>query len=336
MPRSNFLKTGRLALGLAGLAPLLSPSAPTQPRANAVKFVHDPCLIKEGSDYYVFSTGKGIPIRRSRDLIHWEAIGQVFAQDTPGWARAAVPKSEIIWAPDIAYFQGRYHLYYSVSSFGSNRSVIGLATNKTLNPLSTDYLWRDEGKAFESQPGDDYNAIDSNVLPQGKARLAFVFGSFWSGVKLTTADQKTGKPLPGAPIRALARRSSPDAIEAPFLVRRNGFYYLFASFDFCCRGVRSDYNLRVGRARHLEGPYEDRAGKLLTEGGGTVLLATQGQVIGPGHCAILKDGRRWWLAHHFYDGADNGVPTLQIRPLAWDAQGWPSAGEPVSATPKVP
>ncbi len=307
-----------------------APAAPP-PRENAVRFVHDPCLVRQGDTYYLFSTGHGIPIRRSRDLVRWELAGRVFAEDLPAWAKAEIPGSVFPWAPDIAYLNGRYYLYYSVSAFGKNRSLIGLVTSKTLDPASPDYGWKDEGKVWESFPRDNYNAIDSNVLPVGDRRLAFTFGSFWSGLYSLEADRRTGKPLPGAAPRRLAGRPAAGAVEAPFLYRRGKWYYLFASYDFCCRGVRSTYNLRVGRSRSVDGPYVDREGRSMLEGGGTPLLATEGRVIGPGHCAVLRDRGRDLLVHHFYDGEADGVPTLQVRPLAWDGDGWPRAGAPLEA-----
>lgn len=306
-------------------------SSATQPPPpeNAIRHVHDPCIIKEGDWYYVFSTGPGILMRRSKDLVHWEFLGKTFTEDVPEWARQAVPGSRGLWAPDIAYYDGLYHLFYSVSTFGRNRSVIGVATNKTLDRSRPDYAWKDEGKVVESFPQDDYNAIDSNVLLQGKDRMAFSFGSFWSGIKLIMLDRKTGKPAPGAKLISLSRRPSPDAEEAPFIIRRGKDYFLFVSFDVCCRGVNSTYNIRVGRAKAVEGPYVDREGRLLLEGGGTVLLETNGRVIGPGHCAVLQERRRDLLVHHFYDREANGVPTLQVRPLTWDKDGWPVAGQPL-------
>lgn len=134
---------------------------------------------------------------------------------------------------------------------------------------------------------------------------------------------------PDAQVYSLARRPSPDAIEAPFLLHRGRYYYLFVSFDLCCRGVNSTYNIRVGRAEQVTGPYVDREGKAMMEGGGSILLATQGSVIGPGHCAVLHNERGDFLVHHFYDGEDNGMPTLQVRPLAWTSDGWPEAGAPL-------
>lgn len=292
---------------------------------NAVKNVHDPCFIFHDGYYYVYSTGHGIPIRRSRDREQWEMVGRVFAEDIPAWAKMEIPGSVFPWAPDIAYFNGRYHLYYSVSTFGKNRSLIGLVTNKTLDPKHPEYAWKDEGKVVESFPQNDYNAIDPNVLPLDRNRLILTFGSFWSGIKMVECEQKSGKPKPAADVRAIAQRPAPDALEAPFLIRNGDYYYLFVSFDFCCRGTRSTYNTRVGRSKTVEGPYVDREGVALMAGGGSPLLTTEGRYIGPGHCAVLKKGREHFIAHHFYDAEDNGIPTLRVRPLSWDKDGWPVA-----------
>lgn len=329
-----------LAVALAALLGSGSPAfqAPQDPPSsgkaaplpNAIKGVHDPSIIKAGPYYYVFCTGKGIPIRRSRDLKQWEVIGQVFKEGLPEWTKREIPGSSIPWAPDIAYFNGRYHLYYSVSTFGKNRSLIGLVTNKTLDPADKDYAWQDDGKVFESFATDNYNAIDSNVLPVGRSRMVFLFGSFWSGIKMVEADPKTGKPKPESVLVDLARRPSPDALEAPFLIRRDDYYYLFASYDLCCRGIRSTYHIRVGRAKSVGGPYLDRENHPLLEDGGTPVLVSSGRIRGPGHCAILRDGHRYLLVNHFYDAEDNGVPTLQVQPLIWDKDGWPAvenAGE---------
>jgi arabinan endo-1,5-alpha-L-arabinosidase len=296
---------------------------------NEIKHVHDPCIMHQGGYYYIFSTGHGIPIRRSRDLILWESAGRVFKEDLPAWAKEDIPGSVFPWAPDIAHLNGRYYLYYSISTFGKNRSAIGLATNKTLDPKSKNYEWKDEGKVFESFPNNDYNAIDPNVIAVGRNRLIFTFGSFWSGLKLVEADPKTGKPKSGADVRPLARRPSPCAVEAPFIIKQGSYFYLFASYDTCCRGVRSTYNTKVGRSRTVEGPYMDRNGVSLLEDGGTQVVKSEGRYIGPGHCAVLKKGSQHFLVHHFYDADDNGVPTLQVRPLTWDKEGWPVAGTPL-------
>ncbi len=296
--------------------------------------VHDPCIIRAGGTYHLFCTGHlgephgVLPWRTSTDLVHWASNDSVF-EGLPDWAQREVPGTSGMWAPDISFHDGRYHLYYSLSTFGKNRSAIGLATTPTLNRADSDFGWRDEGVAVRSSPDDDFNAIDPNHAVDAEGRPWLVFGSFWGGLQLVPLDPATGKPVAGAAPRTIARRPSPDAIEAPFIIRRSGFFYLFASFDFCCRGSDSTYYTVVGRSPEIAGPYIDREGRPMLEGGGTTILRADrsagDRFVGPGHCAVLQDGARDYIVYHAYDTLADGAPTLRIRPLAWSADGWPTA-----------
>lgn len=300
-----------------------------------VRNVHDPSIIREGETFYLFSTRAGISVHCSEDLIRWRLCGDVFGH-LPLWAVQDVPGLRGLWAPDISYFNGRYHLYYSVSTFGSNRSSIGLATNRTLDPASDKYMWADQGKVIGSSLSDDWNAIDPNIVLDEGGQPWLSFGSFWGGIKLRKIDSATGKlDLKDQSLYPLASRPrSPDlpgAIEAPFIFRKNGYYYLFVSFDFCCRGKDSTYNVRVGRSRLVTGPYTDRDGRDMREGGGTLVLASEGRWRGPGHCAILQDKGGEKIVYHAYDADARGIPTLRISSLVWDGEGWPAlkaAGNP--------
>jgi arabinan endo-1,5-alpha-L-arabinosidase len=293
-----------------------------------IRQVHDPTIIREGETYYLFSTRAGIAIRCSRDLIKWRLCGDVFAH-LPGWAVKDVQGVRGLWAPDVSYFNGKYHVYYSVSTFGSNRSSIGLVTNQTLDSASERYRWQDQGNVISSHPSDDWNAIDPNLVIDEEGQPWLSFGSFWGGIKMRKIDPATGKLLStDSTLYSLASRPRtkdlPGAIEAPAIIRKNGYYYLFVSFDFCCRGPNSTYNIRVGRSRRLTGPYMDRDGKPLMEGGGTSVVTGGNRWRGPGHCAILpdKDGEK--LVYHAYDANARGASTLRIASLSWDAAGWPT------------
>ncbi len=293
--------------------------------------VHDPCLIKQGDTYVLFSTGGKLPIRRSLDLVTWERGGDVLAE-IPAWAREIVPETKGCWAPDIAFFDGEYHLYYSVSTFGKNLSCIGLTTNVTLDPADPRYAWKDQGEVIRSRPNiDDFNAIDPNVVLDAQGQPWMSLGSFWNGLYLTRLDLITGKPV--GPLTHIAGRHR-GAIEAPFIVRHETYYYLFVSFDVCCKGVDSTYKIMVGRSARVDGPYVDSQGQPLVEGGGTLVLAGHDSIRGPGHNAVLADTGRDWLVHHAYDTTRRGRPILQVRPLLWSDDGWPLAGEPDVSLPQ--
>ena len=293
-----------------------------------IQRIHDPVIAHENNMYYVFSTGKRIPFICSEDMVTWEFCGSVFDRN-PSWTREINTDLIDIWAPDISYFNNRWHLYYAVSSFGSQNSAIGLATNLTLDPDNPDYEWVDQGEVLRSKPGDPWNAIDANLVIDEDGQTWLTWGSFWSGIWMHKIDQSTGKfAADDTTNYHLADRSQgPDnttAIEAPFIVQRDGMWYLFVSFDQCCQGVNSTYNVRVGRGNALTGPYLDRDGVPLTEGGGTLILSEYGQWKGPGHNGILVEDNIYWMVYHACDANQIGIPKLRIESINWDADGWPS------------
>jgi arabinan endo-1,5-alpha-L-arabinosidase len=301
-----------------------------------LRFAHDPCIIKEGDTYYVFCSDTlgmegdtHMPARTSKDLLAWKSEGPLF-DHMPAWALEAVPGTKGMWAPDISIINGRYHLYYAVSTFGSNHSAIGLFTNATLDPSKPGYAWKDEGLVFMSRREDDYNCIDPAQFQDAHGQHWLAFGSFWGGIKMIRLDPATGKPRPGdREVVSLAHRpapyGAPDAIEAAFIFQRDGWYYLFASYDYCCKGVDSSYYLVVGRARSPQGPFVGRDGREMLNGYGTLVLRGDIRWRGPGHNAVLHDPDRDYIVYHAYDVAEHGVSKLRISPIDWTPDGWPTA-----------
>jgi arabinan endo-1,5-alpha-L-arabinosidase len=304
-------------------------------------FVHDPTMAREGGTYYLFSTGDpagaigngNIQIRTSANLRTWTYAGTVFA-DKPAWITSALGNIPNLWAPDISYFDGLWHLYYAGSSFGSNNSVIGLATTPTLDPRSPRYHWTDDGLVFESTSPDNYNAIDPSLVAGADGSKWLVFGSYWSGIKLISLDPATGKPATSAPtIYSLAAKPFPDPEEGAGIVYHDGYYYLFAAIDTCCRGISSTYHIQVGRSVSVTGPYTDASGTAMQGGGGMEVQGTDAGMIGPGSPFVFstRDGQDW-LVYHYYDAYSAGDPWLQIRPLTWIG-GWPVTGDPIVPVP---
>lgn len=341
---------------VAGLSGFLLFCAATvyaqQPKAYSLQgdywFTHDPSIAKDGGTYYVFATGKApgggkLPVRCSEDLVHWRMCGHVF-EEIPKWIQQRSPGTKELWAPDISHEHGEFRLYYAYSLFGVNTSGIGLATNKTLDPKSADYKWVDKGLVLESKESDDFNAIDPSYVEGAKHHAWLAFGSFWSGIKMRALNAETGMVSDkDTKTYSLASRVKPEqpaaqkfdpehpklppdwqAIEAPFIVRHGGYYYLFVSFDLCCRGTRSTYRTMVGRSRAVTGPYADKDGTPMPKGGGSLLLGPNRRWLGPGGESVLQqqDGSDV-IVFHAYD-AQTGRPALQISTIVWH-HGWPEA-----------
>lgn len=284
-------------------------------------FIHDPStIIRDGNHFYVFGTGWGITMKSSPDLVHWTRLAPVFTEP-PAWTYRAVPEfGGGFWAPDIIHVEGKFLLYYAVSTLGAQVSAIGLATNATLDPSAPNYHWTDCGPVITSTNGDDYNTIDPSVMLDKDGKLWLAFGSYWRGIYLTQLDPQSGLRAGDRTVYPLAWNYS---IEASCLTRHKKFYYLFVNWGSCCRGTNSTYQVRVGRATKVTGPYLDRAGKDLEDGGGTKFLESTGRFIGPGHMGILKDNGTIWFSYHYYDAATRGRSRLGLGKLGWTKDGWP-------------
>jgi arabinan endo-1,5-alpha-L-arabinosidase len=308
-----------------------------------VEYTHDPSIAKDGDTWYLFGTANGpakggeLPIRCSQDLHVWKMCGYVFDK-IPEWIRKQSPETKELWAPDISYFNGEYHLYYAFSAFGKNTSGIALLTSKTLNPKSPDFHWVDRGLVFQSRLEDDFNAIDPNLVVDGKGQAWLAFGSFWTGIKMRRINAKSGLlSSEDSKLYSLARRKRPDnpppnppglpgdwqAIEAPFIIHHGDYYFLFVSFDLCCRGTKSNYKTMLGRSRSVTGPYLDAEGKPMLDGGGTPLLLGNDRWLGPGGESLLQQKDGDIIVFNAYD-AVSGDAYLQISTIAW-VDGWPKA-----------
>ncbi|MDP9007910.1 MAG: family 43 glycosylhydrolase [Pseudomonadota bacterium] len=282
--------------------------------------VHDPAMIKSGNTYLLFATGGGIEQRASIDRINFTPPITAHAFSAlPAWT-APYTNGTDLWAPDISFNGGQYYLYFAASTFGSSNSAIGLATSPTGNVGS----WVDSGAAVvTSATCAGSNAIDPAFLSDASGNWWLAFGSFFNGINMVQLDPSTGKPLGANPTcYSLAQRTG-TAIEGSTVYQHAGMYYLFASVDVCCQGVNSTYHIVVGRSSTPQGPYVDRGGIAMTQGGGTIVLATHGNVIGPGGQDIFSDTDGDVLVYHYYDGNNAGAPTLGINLLGWTSDGWP-------------
>ncbi|KAI8908761.1 putative Arabinan endo-1,5-alpha-L-arabinosidase [Powellomyces hirtus] len=284
--------------------------------------IYDPTMIysRDGS-YLLYGTFVNLTVHRSLDRRNWVIDGPVFPNGTP-WCDTyvAADKDKFIWAPDVHYQGGQYVLYYACSTMGSQYSAIFHATS----PTGRSGTWTHRGVVVTSQRGDRFNAIDPNLQVDGEGGWWLTFGSFWSGIKQIELDRKTGKPVvANNPVRDIAARHvAPYAIEAPVIHKHGAHYLLFVSFDICCIGAGSTYRVMVGRSDSIHGPFVDRDGVRMLDGGGTQLLFTHGSINGPGGQSVMRDrnGKDLLVYHYF---SDDHQRMLGLNHLEYDADGWP-------------
>ena len=331
-------RVGVLAAWVALAAPLESARAADWPLTGAL-IVHDPSIVRAAAEWWVFSTGAGLRVKHSPDGLAW-IQGEPLFKAEPAWWRNYAPRMGKldVWAPDVHLFGDRFWCYYSVSEFATNHSAIGLLS--CTDPGKGD--WRDDGFVMSSvgpaqaRAASDperrtdpsgkpwFNTIDPNLAADASGNPWLVFGSWFDGIHVVRLEPATMKPSGIA--HSIAYK--PNGIEAPNIVYRGGYYYLFVSIDKCCQGVDSTYKMTYGRCRDITGPYVDRDGRPMLDGGGSLLLAGGPRWKGPGGQTVYRNGAEWIVVYHSYDAEDKGIPKLRISDLYWDAGGWPTLVKP--------
>jgi len=270
--------------------------------------IHDPStVVMSNGKYYTYGTG-------GTSLV---------SDDGWTWRRGmALPRRGL--APDVIHLGGRYFVYVAANS-GPTKADINLITNKTLDPASPDYKWEEGGVVASSDGVEDSNAIDPGVfLDPADGKLWLTYGSYFGYIRLVELNPRTGQRLhPEVAPRNIAINS-----EASDMIYHDGWYYLLVTHGSCCRGADSGYNIRVGRAKNVGGPFVDNMGVDMLQGGGKLFVASAGRAVGPGHFGLLDlgDGVQKFSLHYEADLDRGGASVLDIRPLQWK-DGWPVAGD---------
>ncbi|MBP5366569.1 MAG: family 43 glycosylhydrolase [Bacteroidales bacterium] len=292
---------------LMGVSALMASAAYAQ---IGKPFIHDPSTIVEcDGKYYTFGTGGGGLI--SEDGWVWNG-GAV----RPGGGAA----------PDAIKIGDRYLIAYSKTGGGLGGGHAGTVVtmwNKTLDPNSPDFKFTDEIEVASSLVDEDCDAIDAGLLMGPDGRLWLSYGTYFGFIRLVELDPKTGARVEGNEAINIA-----IDCEASTMMYRNGWYYLLGTHGTCCDGLNSTYNIVVGRSRNVTGPYLDNVGRDMLQGGGKMVIAAGGRVVGPGHFGryIVEDGIEKMSCHFEADFDMSGRSTLGIRPLLW-VNDWPVAGD---------
>jgi len=288
-------------------------------------WVHDPVMIKEKDTYYLYTTGMGISFQTSTDMKNWKKGGCIFTtEQLPAWHKTYIPNQNgHLWAPDIHYHDGKYHLYYSVSAWMDFNSSIGYATNSTLDPSDSTYKWVDEGCVISyKNGGEGVNVIDPNLFIDQDGKAWLLYGSYKAGLRLVELDRNTGK---------LKDEVNPDLTvltsslgEGVYLLYSKGYYYIFASRGRCCSGLESTYQVVMGRSKTIKGPYSTKEGKSWVDNNYTLFMEGDYEQPGKGHNGFITENGITSIVYHAYTRAAEGASLLVIRPVYEDEDGWPT------------
>jgi len=326
-----------------------------QAQNKEIAFVHDPVMAYEDGTYYLFATGRGIMSITSKDRKEWNRPESAI-DIIPKWTHDSVPGfKDHIWAPDLINWHGKWWMAYSCSTFGKNTSAIGMLRTSSLAA----HHWDDMGCIVNSHKQDKFNAIDPCFVTDENDHLWMAFGSFWDGIQLirlksekqpynegteridwlkgydetivmdksfiqTTIARRYGKNQPKDITNPTSKYAGTNAIEAPFIFKHDGWYYLFVSWDYCCRGEKSTYRVVVGRSKNVEGPYVDENGTDMREGGGTLIIEGDKKIYeAAGHSSAYHFNGKDIFVCHGYDLRQHGASTLIQKEMEWKENGYP-------------
>lgn len=284
--------------------------------------IADPSIIRaEDGTFYAYGTedawehstdNRYVPIIKSTNLVDWEYVGDAFEQK-PDWKGFAY-----LWAPDIQYINDQYYLYYSLSVWGDSNPAIGVATAD-----SPEGPFTDQGMLFDSETIGVNNSIDPYIHQTDDGELWIFWGSFHGiyAIELTP----DGLDTVGEKVHIAG-----NSFEAPYIVEKDGYYYLFLSTGSCCNGANSTYQVKIGRSESLLGPYLDRQGRNIKGTSGSLVLGDGTQFVGNGHNSVIQDDAGdYWMIYHGIDRDNPYLPAgatrrpLMIDKIIWDRNGWP-------------
>ncbi|KAL4994481.1 glycosyl hydrolase [Aspergillus recurvatus] len=287
--------------------------------------IHDPALIRRESDgtYFRFSTGTRISYASAPTIEGpWTTLGSVL----PGGSSINLAGNTDLWAPDVQLVDGTYYLYYSVSTFGSQDSAIGVATSNTMD-INT---WTDHGSTgIQSDASKSYNAIDGNLF-NDNGNLLMNFGSFWNDIYQVPMQSPTSA---GSSLTNIAFQPTGEhAVEGAYMYKYGDWYYLFFSEGQCCSYTTSmpaaggEYKIKVCRSSSATGGFVDANGVSCTEGGGTIVLESHDNVYGPGGQGVFTDPTLGPVLYYHYVDTNIGYGDNQ-KPFGWNvidfSSGWP-------------
>lgn len=286
-------------------------------------FYPDPSICRVGEDYYLvnstFSYFPGLPIFHSKDLAHWEQIGNAMDRTTQ-LNLDGLGISRGLFAPAIRYNNGTFYITCTLIDKGNNFVI----TTTDLSKGWSDPIWLPEVEGIDpSLFFDDTNRayIIYNSDPPNKVS---VYDGHRS-IKIVEFDVATNKVISSPKIIVNGGTDisqKPVWIEGPHIFKKDGFYYLIAAEG----GTDVNHSEVVFRGKNVLGPYESYSqNPILTQR--NLDPNRKDAVTSTGHADFVDDAHGNWYAVFFgcrpYEAGfyNTGRETF-MAPVSWE-MGWP-------------
>jgi beta-xylosidase len=271
----------------------------------------DPSVIRVGDEFWATATTSQwaplFPLLKSADLVNWTRVGAVF-EDAPAWSAGSY------WAPEIAQDRGRIFVYYTARKKNGPLCVAVATAAQPQGPYT------DHGPMICQEAG----SIDAALVVDEDGQRYLVWKEDGNSRKMPTPIwaqplSPDGTALTGTRRELIRNRDPWEAhlVEGPYILRRDGWFYMFYSSDACC-GRACNYKLGVARARRLLGPWERNPANPILKGNERWRC--------PGHGSLVSDATgRTFLLYHAYDPEDFQFAGRQglLDEVTWTAEGWP-------------
>ncbi|MBC7475067.1 MAG: family 43 glycosylhydrolase [Candidatus Sericytochromatia bacterium] len=272
----------------------------------------DPSAIRYGKYYYSVATSSEwapvFPIMKSKNMVDWKNVGSVFPK-RPKWAVGN------FWAPEISMYKNKFYIYY-----------VGRKKN---GPLSISVATSDkpDGKYTDHEPlvGQSVGSIDPMPIADDKGQRYLIWKEDANSKNLPTPIwiqkmAEDGLKLIDKPQEILRNDKTWEAnlIEAPYVMKKNDYYYMFYSGNACC-GNECNYAMGVARSKTLTGKWEKYANN--------PILKSNEFWKCPGHGSIFNDGKgKDFLIYHAYEINSSVYVGREglIDQVTWNKDGWPS------------
>jgi xylan 1,4-beta-xylosidase len=268
----------------------------------------DPSVCRVGDDYFLacssFEYFPGVPIFHSRDLVHWQQLGNALDRPSQLSLPPTTPASGGIYAPTLRHHDGRFWLITTNVAPGGGTAVFTAidpagpwsepVTVPRVTGIDPDLAWDDDGTCWCT----------------------------YAGIYQVRIDPETGRSL-GPPRRLWSGTPGAQAPEAPHLYRIGGYWYLLIAEG----GTERGHAVSIARGPAPDGPFEPCPGNPILSHRGT-----DRPIQNTGHADLVQapDGS-WWMVL-LGVRPQGGTPGWHVlgretflAPVTW-VDGWPVVG----------